>query len=65
MKVKIANPIYDVVFKYMMEDNAVAKLLVSSIIGEEIVSLDTKPQEYTVGLTPEQITEINFKRRFI
>jgi len=25
MKVEIANPIYDVVFKYMMEDNAVAK----------------------------------------
>ena len=36
---EIANPIYDVVFKYMMEDNTVAKLLVSSIIGEEVVSL--------------------------
>ena len=48
MKVEIANPIYDVVFKYMMEDNAVAKLLVSSIIGEEVVSLDPKPQEITV-----------------
>jgi hypothetical protein len=48
MKVEIANPIYDAVFKYMMEDNAVAKLLVSSIIDEEIISLDAKPQEYTV-----------------
>ena len=44
---KIANPIYDVVFKYMMEDNTVAKLVVSSIIGEDIVSLDPKPQEHT------------------
>ena len=44
---EIANPIYDVVFKYMMEDNAVAKLLVSSIIGEKIVSLEPKPQEST------------------
>ena len=44
---EIANPIYDVVFKYMMEDNTVAKLLVSSIIGEEIVSLEPKPQEHT------------------
>jgi hypothetical protein len=43
----IANPIYDVVFKYMMEDNTVAKLLVSSIIGEDIVSLEPKPQEHT------------------
>ena len=48
MKVEIANPIYDVVFKYMMEDNDVAKLLVSSIIGEDIISLEPKPQEYTV-----------------
>jgi len=44
---EIANPIYDVVFKYMMEDNTVAKLLVSSIIGEEVISLDAKPQEHT------------------
>ena len=48
MKVEIANPIYDVVFKYMMEDNAVAKLLVSSIIDEEIISLEPNPQEKTV-----------------
>jgi hypothetical protein len=51
MKVEIANPIYDVVFKYMMEDNAVAKLLVSSIINEDIISLDPKPQEYSVEKT--------------
>ena len=44
---QIANPIYDVVFKYMMEDNAVAKIVVSSIIGEEVVSLEPKPQERT------------------
>jgi hypothetical protein len=57
MKVAIANPIYDVVFKYMMEDNEVAKLLVSSIIGEEIISLDPKPQEHPVEtVTPEGST---------
>jgi hypothetical protein len=50
MEVQIANPIYDVVFKYMMEDNAVAKLLVSSIIGEEVISLDPNPQEHTVEI---------------
>jgi hypothetical protein len=44
---EIANPIYDVVFKYMMEDNTVAKLVVSSIIGEDVVSLVPKPQEHT------------------
>jgi len=53
MRVAIANPIYDVVFKYMMEDNAVARLLVSSIIGEEVVSLDFKPQERTKDVKKE------------
>jgi hypothetical protein len=31
----------------MMEDNAVAKIVVSSIIGEEILELEPKPQEHT------------------
>ena len=44
---QIANPIYDVVFKYMMEDNAVAKIVVSSIIGEDVIELEPKPQERT------------------
>ena len=44
---EIANPIYDVVFKYMMEDNAVANIVVSSIIGEEVLELEPTPQERT------------------
>jgi hypothetical protein len=44
----IANPTYDVVFKYLMEDNDIAKLMVSSIIGEEVISLDPRPHEYTI-----------------
>jgi hypothetical protein len=43
----IANPIYDVVFKYLMEDSKVAKLLLSAIIEQEILELDFKPQELT------------------
>jgi len=44
----IANPIYDVVFKYLLEDNKVAKLLLSAIIGEQIEELDFSAQERTV-----------------
>jgi hypothetical protein len=47
MNVQIANPIYDVVFKYLMEDNSLARLIVSTIIGEEVVSLEPRPQERT------------------
>jgi hypothetical protein len=45
---KIANPIYDVVFKYLMDDNKIAKLVISKIIGEEIESLDFQPKENVV-----------------
>ena len=43
---QIANPIYDVVFKYLMEDGKIAKLMISSIIGEEIEELQLLPQEF-------------------
>ena len=42
----IANPIYDVVFKYLMDDNKIAKLIISSIISEEIEELIFKPLEF-------------------
>ena len=44
----IANPIYDVAFKYMLEDNKVAKLFLSAIIGETITELAFSAQERTV-----------------
>jgi hypothetical protein len=44
--VEIANPIYDVVFKYLMNDEKVAKLLLSAIIGKEVVSLEFRPTEH-------------------
>jgi len=42
---RIANPIYDVVFKYLMDDNKIARLIISSIINEEIEELELKPIE--------------------
>jgi hypothetical protein len=45
----IANPIYDTVFKFLMEDTLVAKRLISNIIGEEVVELEVKPQEHTTS----------------
>ena len=51
----IANPIYDVVFKYMMSNIDVAKGLISTIIDEDIVQLDFKAQE-SVYKSPETLT---------
>ena len=49
--VQIANPIYDVVFKYLMNDEKVARLLLSAVIGKEVVSLEFRPteQHFPVG----------------
>ncbi len=44
---QIANPVYDVVFKYLMDGNSIAKKIISLIIGEKIESLDLEPTEFS------------------
>ncbi len=51
---QIANPVYDVVFKYLMDDNNIAKKIISLIIGEEIETLDFKPTEYSDDVEKEK-----------
>jgi hypothetical protein len=53
---EIANPIYDVVFKYLMEDNDIARLIISTIIKQNVISLELKPQESTVELKIGSLT---------
>jgi hypothetical protein len=43
----IANPIYDVVFKRMMENDKVAKFFIGTLIDQPIDTIDLKPQEFT------------------
>ena len=45
---RIANPMYDAVFKHLLEDPASAKLIVGSILGEDLESLEMVPQETAV-----------------
>jgi len=52
---QIANPIYDVVFKYLMEDGKIAKLIISSIIGETISELTFLPKEFTTDLEKKKL----------
>nr|VFJ57203.1 MAG: hypothetical protein BECKDK2373B_GA0170837_106414 [Candidatus Kentron sp. DK] len=53
---QIANPIYDVVFKYLMQNNEIAILILSTILEEEILSLDLLPQETAVTLESRSFT---------
>ena len=45
----IANPIYDVVFKYLLEDMLIAQELLSTILGVPIIELSVRPQETIVN----------------
>ena len=49
---RIANPMYDAAFKYLMDDQAAARLLVGAVLGEEVVSLEALPQERAVRSSP-------------
>ena len=42
---KIANPLYDTVFKFLLQDEPVAKLFLSALLECEIVELTYNPQE--------------------
>jgi len=53
---QIANPIYDVVFKYLMDDNRIAKIMISKIIGEELETLEFLPSENRIELERQTIT---------
>jgi predicted transposase/invertase (TIGR01784 family) len=47
--IQIANPSFDVVFKYLMADIRAAKILLSTLLGDEIEILELLPQERSVS----------------
>ena len=49
---RIANPMYDAVFKHLLEDEDAARLIVGTILGEEIDELEMLPQESSVRVEP-------------
>lgn len=56
----IANPIYDVVFKNLLEDIEIARELLSTILGEEVLSLELKPEEMTTENANMSISILRF-----
>ncbi len=47
---RIVNPLYDTAFKYLMDNEKLAKKLISAIIDREILSLEVFPQETAIEL---------------
>ena len=59
----IADPSYDTVFKFLMEDTEIARALISEIIGEQVLSLTLAPQESALVVKPFGISlyRVDFK----
>ena len=51
MKVKILNPIYDIIFRYLMEDTESAKIIVAAILNQKIEHLEFNSTENTLKIT--------------
>lgn len=43
----IANPIYDIVFKYLMEDERIARTILSALLKLDVVAVEVRPHEYS------------------
>lgn len=49
MIIHVANPIYDSVFKYLMEDERIARTILSALLKKDVVHVDIRRHEYTNG----------------
>ncbi len=47
MKLHVANPIYDTVFKYLMEDERSAKIFLSALLKQQVIKVEMRRHEYT------------------
>ena len=47
--ITVANPIYDAVFKYLMEDERIARTLLSALLKKKVLQVNTRRHEYTNG----------------
>ena len=43
----IANPIYDIVFKYLMEDERIARTILSALLKKEVIDVKIRRNEYS------------------
>ena len=43
----IANPIYDTVFKHLLENEKVAKFFISTLLGKTVHSIEVRSPEHT------------------
>ena len=61
----IANPLYDVVFKGLMEDNRIATFFLETLLEEEIETLEVKTTESTMQLKDPEMSKEKWEKKGI
>ena len=46
MKITVANPIYDSVFKFLMDDERIVKVILSALLKKEVISAEMRRHEH-------------------
>lgn len=64
MKITVANPIYDSVFKFLMEDERIARTIISALLKKEVLSVEMRRHEHP-NITRDNISmfRIDFAAR--
>jgi predicted transposase/invertase (TIGR01784 family) len=57
---RIINPLYDLAFKYLMDNEPIARKILSVILEQEVLSLQSKPQETPLLDKKNNITVTRF-----
>ena len=59
--IKVANPIYDIVFKYLLEDERIARTILSALLKKNVVAVETRRNEYSnIGRDNLSVFRIDF-----
>ena len=59
--ITVANPIYDIVFKYLIEDERIARTLLSALLKKNVVAVETRRNEYSnIGRDNLSVFRIDF-----
>ena len=57
----VANPIYDIVFKYLLEDERIARTLLSALLKKDVVAVVSRRNEYSnIGRNGLSVFRIDF-----
>lgn len=62
--ISIANPIYDSVFKYLMQDIRVAKVMIENLLGYKVGDITIKNNEFvTIDYNELKLSRVDFQAK--